>query len=319
MKHFFKVFFIALLCFGLMIGAGTYTYIKFFDPNSIKNYTDDPVNIDPLDIDSEEKNKEKTPLEEAIEDSKRINILLLGLEDVRTDTIMVVSFDRKTTETNIISVPRDTYFHRAGHDNLGAKKINAVYCDSGAAGVKAAVENVLKIPIHNYVTVDYDGVRGAVDVIGGVEVDVPFHMYYKDPYDDPPLFINIPKGKQVLDGDKAIQYLRFRHNNDLTVGYPDGDIGRIKAQQEFIKSAISKTMGFKLVSVAKKVFPYVKTDFTLPDILLLVSDALSFSTDNLTMEVLPGRGKYIDEISFYVHDPEKVNKLVYDLYDVEYE
>lgn len=321
MKHFFKVFFIALLCFGLMIGTGTYTYLKLFDPNKIEDYTDPDGKLDPLDIEDPEKSeqKSKTPFDKAVEESKRINILLLGLEDTRTDTIMVVSFDRKTTETNIISIPRDTYFHRAGHDNLGAKKINAVYCDSGPVGVKAVVQNILNIPIHNYVSVDYDGVRGAVDVIGGVEVDVPFHMYYEDPYDDPPLVIDIPKGKQVLDGDKAIQYLRYRHNNDMTVGYPNGDLGRIKAQQEFIKSAIKKTLGFRLVTVAREVFPYVKTDFTLPDVLLLVSDALSFSTDNITMTILPGRGKYIDEISFYVHDPEQVHKFAYDLYNVETE
>lgn len=319
MKHFFKVFFIALLCFGLMIGAGVYSYLKFFEPEEITNYTGE----EDLDPDNDEEEvvtpDTRTPLEKAINNSKRINILLLGLEDARSDTIMVISFDKRTSEANIISIPRDTYFHRKGYDSSGDKKFNAIFSASGPRGVMAAAEFILGIPIDKYITVDYDAVKEAVDVIGGVEVNVPFHMYYEDPYDDPPLVIDIPAGKQILDGEKALEYLRFRHNNDLTVGYPDGDIGRINAQQDFIKLAIKKSLSFQLPIVVKEVYRYVKTDFSLADVLLLVGDALNFSTENMTMEILPGRADYIEDISYYIHDPEQVRELVYKLYDVETE
>lgn len=320
MKHFFKVFFIALLCFILMIGAGFYTYVKFVNTDHIDDYTDVDVDMGSNIIDDNSNNiDKKTPFDIAVEKGDRINILLLGLEGRRTDTIMLVSFDRKTSKADIISIPRDTYFYRAGYENPGDKKINAVYSKTEERGVMAVAENILDMPIDNYISVDYDGVREAVDIIGGVEVNVPFHMEYEDPYAKPPLVIDIPKGKQIVGGDKALEYLRFRHNNDMTVGYPDGDLGRIKAQQDFIKSAVKKILSFKLPVVATEVYPYIKTDLKLADVLLLVGDVINFSTDNIEMNVLPGRPQYIDDISFYVHDPEMVKAMVYEIYGVELE
>lgn len=312
MKHFLKVFFISLLCFVLMIGAGVYTYVKFFNPSDRKDFTqvEDPMwdKGDGSDAD------EMTPLEIAIQDSKRINIVLLGIEDGRTDTIMLVSFDKATAEADIISIPRDTFFHREGYDSPGSKKINAVYGSTKAQGVMGALENILKIPVHNFITVDYEGVEKAVDAIGGVAVNVPFDMEYEDIYDDPPLVIDIKAGDQVLDGDQALQYLRFRHNNDLTVGYPNGDLGRIAAQQKFVKSAVKKALGLKLPSVVKAVYPYIKTDLSLADMLLLAGDAVNFSVENLETRMLPGHATILDGLSFYVHDPREVEDMVKDLY-----
>lgn len=312
MKHFLKVFFISLLCFILMIGAGIYTYVKFFNPSERGDFTqvEDPMwdKADGNDFD------EMTPLEIAIQNSKRINIVLLGIEDGRTDTIMLVSFDKATAKADIISIPRDTFFHRAGYDSAGSKKINAVYGSTKAQGVMGAIENILKIPVHNFVTVDYEGVEKAVDAIGGVAVNVPFDMEYEDIYDEPPLLIDIKSGDQVLGGEESLQYLRFRHNNDLTVGYPNGDLGRIAAQQEFVKSAIKKALGLKLPSVVKAVYPYIKTDLSLADMLLLAGDAVNFSAENLETRMLPGHATIIDSLSFYVHDPREVEEMVTGLY-----
>jgi anionic cell wall polymer biosynthesis LytR-Cps2A-Psr (LCP) family protein len=173
------------------------------------------------------------------------------------------------------------------------------------------------MPIHNYITIDYEGVRRSVNAIGGVEVDVPFHMEYEDPYDDPPLSINIPKGLQILNGQKSLEYLRFRHNNDWTVGYPNGDLGRIEAQQKFIKSALKKTLSFRLPVVIREIYPYIKTDLTLADMLLLAGDAVNFSTDNLETAMIPGYATMIDGLSYYVHDPRLVEEMVNALYGVD--
>lgn len=318
MGHFIKVFLISLLCFVLTIGAGIYTYIKFFNPYDGEDYTyvENPAwdkNFEEIEED------DLTPLEKAIRNSKRVNILVLGLEGPRSDTMMVVSFDRATANANIIAIPRDTYFHREGYEAQGQKKVNAIYSASGAQGVMRVFENMLKIPIHNYVTVNYEGVRRSVDVIGGVEVDVPFHMEYEDPYDDPPLSINIPKGLQVLNGQKSLEYLRFRHNNDWTVGYPNGDLGRIEAQQAFMKNAIKKTLSFRLPVVIREIYPYIKTDLTLADMLLLAGDAVTFSTENLDTAMIPGYATMIDGLSYYVHDPQLVSDMINGLYDVELE
>lgn len=315
MRYFLKVFFISLLCFVLTVGAGIYTYIKFFNPSTVEDFTQvkDPT----WDAVTDSEEIETTPLEKAISNSKRINIVLLGLEHSRTDTIMLISFDKSTASADIISIPRDTFYHRAGFDAGGNKKINAIYSSTGAHGVMNALENIMKIPVDNYITVDYKGVAKAVDALGGIQVDVPFNMKYEDPYDVPPLVIDIPKGLQLLDGEHSLQYLRFRHNNDFTVGYPNGDLGRIEAQQKFVKNAIKKALSFKLPVVIKEVYPYVKTDLTLADMLLLVGDVVNFSADNIETTMLPGHATTIDNLSFYVHDPEQVKEMINKLYNIE--
>ncbi len=318
MGHFIKVFLISLLCFVLTIGAGIYTYIRFFNPYDGQDYTyvENPAwdkNFYEIEED------DLTPLEKAIRNSKRVNILVMGLEGPRSDTMMVVSFDRATADANIIAIPRDTYYHREGYEAQGQKKVNAIYSASGAQGVMRVFENMMKIPIHNYITVDYEGVRRSVDVIGGVEVDVPFHMEYEDPYDNPPLSINISKGLQVLNGQKSLEYLRFRHNNDWTVGYPNGDLGRIEAQQAFMKNAIKKTLSFRLPVVIREIYPYIRTDLTLADMLLLAGDAVTFSTENLNTAMIPGYATMIDGLSYYVHDPWLVSDMINELYGVELE
>ncbi len=84
---------------------------------------------------------------------------------------------------------------------------------------------------------DYRIVKEYVNLIGGVEVYVPMDMKYSDPVADPPLYIDLKQGRQVLDGgDKALQFLRFRK------GYADQDLGRIKAQQQFVAAAIEKKL-----------------------------------------------------------------------------
>ncbi len=101
---------------------------------------------------------------------------------------------------------------------------------------------------------DYRGVESIVDSLGGIEVVVPFHMVYKDPptATPPPLYINIPEGKQILDGKQSLNFLRYRKGNKGKSGYIDGDLGRIKSQQEFLKSFIDKTLSHKLPIVVKK-------------------------------------------------------------------
>ncbi|KUK73442.1 MAG: Cell envelope-associated transcriptional attenuator LytR-CpsA-Psr, subfamily M [Clostridiales bacterium 38_11] len=316
MGQFIKVFLISLLCFALTIGAGIYTYIRFFNPYDGENYTyvENPAwdkNFNEIEED------DLTPLEKAIRTSKRVNILVMGLEGLRSDTMMVVSFDRATANVNIIAIPRDTYFFREGYEAQGQKKVNAIYSASGAQGVMKVFENILKVPIHNFITIDYEGVRKSVDVIGGVEVDVPFHMEYEDPYDDPPLSINIPEGLQVLNGEKSLEYLRFRHNNDWTVGYPNGDLGRIEAQQKFIKNALKKTLSFRLPVILREIYPYIKTDLNLAEMLLLAGDAVNFSIEKLDTAMIPGYTTMIDGLSYYVHDPRLLGDMIDELYGVE--
>ena len=317
MKQFIKTFLLSLIIFSLVIATGIFTYIRFLSPESTAEQP--PADGTPS-IEEGEKTDFETPLEKAMRESNRINVLLVGLEGTRSDTIMLASFDRKTKEANIISIPRDTYYYREGYSKYAdSQKINAIYGmeEEGIKALMEAVEKLTGLTINNYATVDYDGVRAAVDAIGGVEVDVPFHMRYTDPYANPPLDIDIPAGKQIIYGDTAMEFLRFRKTNyEGFQGYYNGDIGRVETQQNFVKSAIKKSLSLKLPSVISAVYPYVETDLTLTNLLSLGTDALGFSIENLNTDVLPGTDKMMGGLSFYLPDGEEITKLVYDLYDV---
>lgn len=324
MKYFFKVFSIALICFLLAIGAGVYTYSKIYVPSE-----EEPGDLgeDNKGEDEENKGKDeepKDPLQKAIASSNRVNFLLMGMEGPRSDTMIFASYDSKAKKVDMISIPRDTYYYTKGYDNADLRKINAVYGRSKAEGSKKAVEEILgQVPVHHYITIDYKGVEKIVESIGGVEVNVPFHMDYYDPTDKPPLRIDIPKGQRVLNGEQSVKFLRFRHNNDRTVGYPDGDLGRIRAQQQFMKSAIKKSLSLKLVNVVRTGFDYIKTDIKLSEALGYTAGIIGFDIDDISMTTLPGlpEDRTYNKVksSYFIHDSEKIRELMMEIYDVQEE
>ncbi len=317
MNQFFKVFFVSLLIFSMVVFTGIFTYVKFFNPEGIA--MEDPNKGS--DIDNEDEITEfDTPLEKAMKKSKRVNVLLLGLEGYRSDTLMIASYDRLNKKVDIISVPRDTYYPRDGYAKYSEfMKINSIYGtdETRQQAVMEAVEELTGIPIDKYVSIDYEGVRAAVNAVGGVEFNVPFHMKYTDPYDTPPLYINIPAGNQIIYGDKAMEFLRFRKGDPGYPGYIEGDVGRIQTQQEFIKSAIGKALSLKLPNVISSVYPHVKTNFTLTELLGLGGDAIGFSKENINTMMIPGEAEYMGDLSFYIPDGEEITKLLYKLYGVQ--
>lgn len=314
MNQYLKVFLVSLLIFSFVVFTGFYSYSIIFNPYGFDDLDEDYAYGDEED----EEDIKGTPLERAIKKSNRVNVLLVGLQGTLTDTIMIASFDRRSKELDIISVPRDTYYPREIARSGQNAKINAVFgTDEGRhEALLEAVVDLTKIPIEHYVLVDYDGVKKAVEALGGVEVDVPFHMKYTDRFAHPPLYINILPGRKVLDGDDAIGFLRFRQGDPGYPGYPGGDLDRVKTQQEFIKAAVKKSLSLRLPSVINSVYPYVKTNFTLTELLGLGGDAVGFSTANIKSSTLPGVPEYIGKLSFYIPDNEAIIENLYDLYNV---
>ena len=298
MKRFLKVFFISLICFSLIVVGGL-----FWLNGSLTDGNADAADI--FKILGNDKNN-------------RINVLLLGLENTRSDTIMVASYDSKNKTGDVISIPRDTYVDRDGFVNSGNNKINSVYTVKGIEGLSEIILNITGIKIDKYVTIDYDGVRAAVDAVGGVEVDVPFHMRYTDPYSNPPLDINIEPGKQLIKGDRAMEFLRFRKTNYAGYsGYSDGDLGRIEAQQGFVKAAIKKALSIRLPLVVKEVYPHIDTDFSLSEATSLAMGSMGFSIENVNFHTLPGYTQTRNGLSFYILDYLATKDLMNSIHVIE--
>ncbi|MGE4284656.1 MAG: LCP family protein [Clostridia bacterium] len=235
--------------------------------------------------------------------NKKINILIMGTDQsgMRSDVMMLASLDSKTKKLSVLSIPRDT---RVKIDNK-YQKINAALAIGQEELAVRKVKEITGMPIHYYVTVNFGGFRNIIDILGGVDFDVPQNMYYNDPYQN--LHINLKKGMQHLDGKKAEQFVRFRQ-------YPEGDLGRVKAQQAFIKALVGQKLKMEYISktddLYKTVKNNVKTNISALDVTKNLSAVRALTSDNVQMFQLPGEARMISEISYYIHDDAKTIELI---------
>lgn len=304
MQSFLRTFLIAFIVFVILCTPGLAIFGKVADirlPGGGDTILEEQL---PAIVD------EESPFFEAFKDKNRVNILLLGVNGNLTDTIMLASFDMDAKHVDLISVPRDTYYHREGYSGEGENKINAAYRGNPVNTAKAVSEVLLGMPINYYAVIEYDGVETIVDAMGGVPMDIEFNMNYSDPYDDPPLEINIPKGHQVLDGEHAVQFLRYRK------GYLEGDIGRVKAQQEFMKSAFKQVLGFQLPKIAKTVFNNVESDITLGKATKLATNAMGISGEDIETYMLPAT-PLPDPPYYVIPDAEGTAEMINQIYSIE--
>lgn len=234
---------------------------------------------------------------------EKVNVLVVGTNQTLTDFIMVAGYNPESGDISMMSIPRDTKYAKS---NTAFSKINAIYQGKHIDKLQAEIEDILDIEIDYYVIFDKKALWEVVDAIGGVTVDVgPKPLKYSDPEQN--LYINIPAGIQKLDGKKSEQYVRFRK------GYANGDIGRIGAQQNFIKAFITEcikpTNIPKLPEVAKIGFENIKTDVTLEIILSYVEDVAKLDLSKIRMETLPGYAQTLDGVSFYIMKEKEIKKL----------
>lgn len=311
MKHFIKVYLSSIL-FYICIFFVVSVVMLIMNRNNITFPSITQVIEAFKDGDNDEN---MSTFEKVVRDSKIINILMVGKENVRTDTIMLVSYDQKNKLAKILSIPRDTYYERAGYSNRQQKKINAIYQSEGIVGLKSAVEDITGLQIQKFISVDYEAVIKIVDMLDGIEFDVPMDMDYQDPMANPPLDIRLSKGVQLLNGENALKLLRFRQNNDLT-GYPNGDLDRISTQQLFIKTALKKALGLKLPAIINEAFKYIDTDFTLTEILTIVSGLGGFTEENVEMSLIDYYIKNMDGLSYVIPNSDGIKSYVNNLYGI---
>lgn len=238
-----------------------------------------------------------------------INALVCGESQNLTDTMIYVRYEVKTGKLAFMSVPRDTYVtnpYCIGH------KLNAIYRGVYIEPLVEQIEELLDVDIDYYLVVDNKLVREVVDAIGGVEINVPFRMKYDDNEQD--LHIDLYPGVQVLDGKKAEQFIRFRKNNSGTIGYANGDIGRTKAQQDFIKAFIKELLSpeniVKIPELIKIVLKNTDTNVTVREALRYVTDIPNLKLDSIYSTTAIGTTPMIDGLSYFKMNEEATRKII---------
>lgn len=265
--------------------------------------------------------------EEDIQNLDPFYCLVLGVsEDIEaqlTDTIMLCAYYPSEQKVSILSIPRDTFVGSSTTSADSYDKINALYQTSPEKTLEA-VRNLTGIDVRNYVVISNNALRDVVDAINGVYFDVPMDMNYDDTSQK--LHIHLKKGYQLLDGDKAEQLVRFRHNNDgstYPADYGTQDIGRMRTQREFLKAAAQQILSsnniLKIDEIINVLFENVKTNLTINDIIKYIPSATEFNPENVQSEMLPGEADYIGILSFYINDEDETNKLVSQLFGISEE
>lgn len=245
------------------------------------------------------------------EPADKINILVAGVDKdgSRSDVNMLFSLDAENKSVKVLSIPRDT---RIQYKKGSHGKINAcIGKENGDTLLIDAVKELTGLPIHDFCKVNFQGLRNIIDILGGVEFDVPMDMNYDDPVQD--LHIHLKKGKQVLNGKDAEGLLRFRK------GYVTGDLGRIDMQQAFIKEMIKQKLTpknlLKAAPVLQEISENVDTDMSVAYMIKCVWKFRDSENIEFDSYVLPGVAKMIGGVSYYICDEDATKSLISTQFD----
>lgn len=259
-----------------------------------------------------------------------INGLLVGFDATNglTDVLMIGALNTETNKIKVISVPRDLVIDFRDELFKDIKKNNPnnriLYCkltevysltghnEKALNDLKEIISIITGLEIDYMASIDVNGFSQLIDVIGGVDFYVPERMYYRDPFQN--LYIDLQEGMQFLDGDKAEQLVRYRE-------YVEGDLQRIKVQQDLVVTLFDKIMSIKEFSTLKNLittsYDIFKADFGLLVVLNYAEYFFNLDIKNLlsseNMVMIPSYGEKIDNIWYQRWDIDEAHKVVYDL------
>ncbi|MBE7382403.1 MAG: LCP family protein [Leptolyngbya sp. SIO1E4] len=257
--------------------------------------------------------------------TRPVNILLMGVDlsdpgesdadtllSGRADTILLTRVNPDTGTVDLLSIPRDTQVDIPGE---GVDKINYANIAGGPELVSEAIQaNLGPAPIDRYVRVSTGALRELVDLLGGVEINVPHRMVYQDQTQD--LNIDLEPGWQTLNGDQAEQFARFRADGN-------GDIGRVQRQQMLLKALRERlthpTVIPRLPQVMRVMLRYVDTNLTIEEVLALVNFTMEIEPDALRMVMLPGRFSTPTEYvaSYWILDPTATQQVMNNFFQLD--
>lgn len=256
-----------------------------------------------------------------LENLDKLYVLVMGESQGMSDTIIVCSYDPKTQQASMLSVPRDTFIGDSKYNASAYDKINSLYNNSkNPEDTLEAVNEITGLDVKNYVLIDTQALVELVDAIGGVEFNVPMNMKYDDYSQE--LHVNLKEGWQTLNGDQVEQLVRFRHNADgSTYSYEYGmeDFGRMRTQREVIMAIAKQTIQLKNVKEIGKILDitekYVQTNMNFESLKDYIPYAIDMNTDSIRAEQLPGYSDYLNGISFFLHDEKETKTMVDELFN----
>lgn len=263
---------------------------------------------------------------------KKITAVIIGLDKSKnlSDVVMVVQFNPKENSLKCVSIPRDLYIDFSDYkfsSIRGSYQVNVSYCkltevyqnvtdkEDAVKVTQEIAEKIVGIPIDYYVKVDLDGFKAIVDLVGGIEVEVPKRMVYHDQSQG--LHISLESGLQTLDGEKAEQLVRYRS------GYVDGDLGRIKMQQEVLKALCKKVLEIRnpieIFSLVKEGYQYIETDFSLLDCMKYIEYITGLNVSTIFQEgnmvTIPTYGEKINGLWYEMQDKDKTREILEELFN----
>ena len=242
--------------------------------------------------------------------SGRSTILLCGTDEdgTRTDTILLLTLDRNEGSVRLLSIPRDTYAPA-----YVVPKINSAYGavgggEKGMEQLMEQVKNVIGFLPDGYALVDLGAFVEAVDLLGGLDFDVPMDMDYDDP--DQNLFIHLRAGEQHLTGEQLMWVVRFRS------GYANADIGRTEVQRAVLKTAMKQWLRPKTLAALPGLWRIYQenltTDLSVRNIVWIARVLLKSMGGDMEANVLPGYAAMAGDASVYMVDSYAASAILPD-------
>lgn len=330
------VLIIALVGFGILFVNGKLNLIGYDESTTIDTNQefvetdDDKMSFEEMDdaTGSDYKSILKnwaTNGGEKMSNKNVINVLLIGsdasaeepgrsniTDKGNTDAMILVSIDKVNKTVKLISFMRDSYTYMDGFDRYA--KLNAACANGGPAYLVETIENDYKIEIDGYVLVDFDSFRQVIDVLGGVNVDVPQYVanYLSGSKG------TFPSGDNVLlNGDQALRFSRIRKSD------ANGDVSRVQRQRQVISALINKCKGASLSQindVADVILANVRTNIGKKEILSYATQAVTdgwanYALTEITMPTPDARYGYSGSAWIWVVDyPLAAQNLQKELY-----
>lgn len=264
-----------------------------------------------------------------LESKPIVRILMLGEDRTGSkksgrhglsDTLVVLAINNgtKPKEVRAISIPRDTRVEIPDH---GICKINAANAYGGPELSKQVIQNLLGVDIDYYIATSTGGLRGLVDLVGGVYIVVDENMNYDDNHQDLHIHLKASPEKQLLKGSDAEGYVRFRHDRWGDSGWKivDGKkvpAGRISRQQYFMRALANRILSLptkrERADVLSKAYEkgYILSNLNLKDWDALADFMKNVDPEKMGMAVLPGAPGMKGHASYWIPDDAKIPGVV---------